>query len=114
MSLLHPVRPEFVSAALESYPRLAEVINDLTENELTEALEVESGGRRRPSSINRMITRLVHLVAIRTREELENEYMHEPSDIMRANLDIEEKPAVEKKVKKRKSKPKVAKAKKKK
>ena len=55
------VRKWQTSRALESYPALAEVINELTEEEVLHCLQLEAGTRRRRSLIDRLISRAVRI-----------------------------------------------------
>lgn len=56
-----PVRKFAISQALESARSVNEHLYDLTEEEVLAALELESGSRRRPSIIDRLISRAVRL-----------------------------------------------------
>lgn len=55
------VRQWYVSEALDSMRRLAQVIDELSEEEVLAALDLESGSRRRQSIIDRLISRAVRL-----------------------------------------------------
>lgn len=63
-----------ISQALQGYRELSEVLPHMTEQELREVLDIESASVRRPVMIERMVQRLVRLVEIRTRQELERRY----------------------------------------
>ena len=104
VALFAEVRQEFISTALESFPRLVEVLNQLTEAELHAALKLEADSRRRPTTLDRMIRRLTHLIEQRSRRELKEKYMHEPSDVMKAEVPKAKKakPSVKKKPKAKK------------
>ena len=72
------IRRDFVAQALSSYPELGEVINDLTEQEVLEALLVESKTRRRRSFIDRLIARAVRLNEINYQQALKEKYHGSP------------------------------------
>lgn len=67
-------RANYVSLATASYRELSIVINSLTENELREALTLESQTTRRATMMQRMIGRLVRLNEIEYKAKLEKEY----------------------------------------
>lgn len=55
------VRQWYVSEALHSMRRLEEIIDELSQEEIIAALDLESGSRRRKSIINRLISKAVRL-----------------------------------------------------
>ena len=63
-----------VTLALESARALNEHIDGLTEEEVLAALDLESGSRRRPSIINRLISRAVRLNEVRYAAQLKEKY----------------------------------------
>lgn len=60
--------------ALESARALNACLNDLTEQEVLAALDLESGSRRRPSILNRLISRAVRLNEVRYAAQLKERY----------------------------------------
>lgn len=69
------MRKQMVRTALSSYKELSEVIAQLTEWELRAALAIESQTRRRTAVMERLVRRLVRLVELRTRQQLERRYL---------------------------------------
>lgn len=69
------IRDWYVGQALESYERLNEVLMELTEDEITKALEVESGSRRRRSIMDRLVSRAVRLNEIEFSKQLKKKYL---------------------------------------
>lgn len=63
-----------VRRALLSARELAAVINNMSEDELQYALEVERDAQRRPTHLERMVTRLAALKAVRIKDELVREF----------------------------------------
>lgn len=59
------MRPEMVSKALESFSALSRVINEMTEDEVLAALDLESRAARRWSIVDRLIKRAARLNEIR-------------------------------------------------
>lgn len=68
------VRPWYVSEALDSMRRLSEVIDELSLEEVIAALELEAGSRRRPSLIDRLISRAVRLNELHYVKTLKEKY----------------------------------------
>lgn len=68
------VRKFVMKQALESYPALARHLNDLTEDEVLAALELEAATQRRASVIGRLISRAVRLNEIRYAQTLKEKY----------------------------------------
>lgn len=60
--------------ALESARALNDHINDLTEEEVLAALDLESGGRRRPSIVDRLVSRAARLNEVRYTAHLKEKY----------------------------------------
>lgn len=63
-----------ISEALESARSLAEHIDELTEEEVIAALELESGSSRRLSILDRLISRAVRLNELRYKQNLKEKY----------------------------------------
>lgn len=63
-----------ISQALESARSLAEVIDELTQEEVIAALELESGSSRRLSIIDRLISRAVRLNELQYKKALKEKY----------------------------------------
>lgn len=63
-----------VSLALDSYNSLCNVVNDMTEDELNKALEIEASTQRRAALMDRMIARLVRLNEKKFAAELRKKY----------------------------------------
>lgn len=55
------VRNWYVSESLESFQKLTQYLNELTEEEVIAALELEAASRRRRSIVDRLISRAVRL-----------------------------------------------------
>lgn len=72
------IRQSFVTQALESYPELGRLINELTEKEVLQALNVESRTRRRQSIIDRLIARACRLNEINYQQQLKEKYHGSP------------------------------------
>jgi hypothetical protein len=68
------VRKFEVTRALESFGELTALLNDLTEEEVLAALELESATRRRQSFIDRLISRAVRLNEVRYSRQLKEKY----------------------------------------
>lgn len=68
------VRKFTVAQALESYPALAQHLNDLTEEEVLAALELEAATQRRGSMLSRLISRAVRLNEVRYANQLKEKY----------------------------------------
>lgn len=68
------VRTWFVSEALQSARRLQEIIDELSEEEVIAALELESQSQRRRSIIDRLISRAVRLNEIKYVVQLKEKY----------------------------------------
>jgi len=71
---MEQVRQWHVSEALSSMRRLHELIDELTEEEVLAALELESGSQRRASIIDRLISRAVRLNEIKYSKQLKEKY----------------------------------------
>lgn len=63
-----------ISQALESARSLARYIDELSEQDVIAALELESGSSRRRSMIDRLISRAVRLNELRYKKSLEEKY----------------------------------------
>lgn len=68
------VRQWYVSEALSSMRRLAEIIDELTEDEVLAALELEAGSQRRSSIVDRLISRATRLNEIKYSTQLKEKY----------------------------------------
>ena len=69
-----------VTRALDSYPSLVAVLNELTHAEVIAALELESRTRRRGSILDRLISRAVRLNEISYKQELKGKYHGTPQE----------------------------------
>lgn len=65
---------ERIRVALSSARGLARIINSLSESELTQALNLEAATQRRPTHMERMVSRLSALKAVRIKDKLVKEY----------------------------------------
>lgn len=68
------VRKWHLAQAIQSYSTLRTVVNQLTSEELIAALELESNTQRRPSIINRLISRASRLKEIEYTRQLKEKY----------------------------------------
>lgn len=68
------VRKACIDRALASYPSLKGVVNELTEEEVMAALELESATRRRQSIVLRLIARANRLNEVRYVADLKKKY----------------------------------------
>lgn len=68
------VRQWYVTESLSSVRRLNVLIDELTEAEVLAALELESGSQRRPSIIDRLISRAVRLNELQYVKTLKGKY----------------------------------------
>lgn len=68
------VRKACIDQALTSYPSLKGIVNELTEEEVMAALEIESATRRRQSIVLRLIARANRLNEVRYVAELKKKY----------------------------------------
>jgi hypothetical protein len=68
------VRQWYVTKALESARQLQDTIDELSEEEVIAALELESGSRRRGSIIDRLISRAVRLNELKYVTHLKEKY----------------------------------------
>lgn len=68
------VRKWYLGQATHTYATLRTVVNDLTHDEVIAALELESKSLRRPSVINRLISRASRLAEIETTRQLKEKY----------------------------------------
>jgi hypothetical protein len=64
----------YVNQALASFKSLTAVLDDLTENEVIAALELESASSRRMSIIDRLISRAIRLREISYGNTLKEKY----------------------------------------
>lgn len=69
------VRKACIDQALTSYPSLKGVVNELTEEEVMAALEIESATRRRQSIVLRLIARANRINELRYVAELKNKFL---------------------------------------
>ena len=67
-------RKWFIDQALESFVRLNEVLNGLTESEVLACLALEAASNRRRSVIDRLISRAVRLREIDYSNALKEKY----------------------------------------
>lgn len=72
------VRQWYIGEALSSMRRLREVIDVLTPEEVTAALELEAGSQRRQSIIDRLISRAVRLNELTYSKQLKEKYNGTP------------------------------------
>lgn len=63
-----------ISVALESIRALNACLHDLTEEEVLAALSLESSSRRRPSIMDRLISRAARLNEVRYTAHLKEKY----------------------------------------
>ncbi|MBS0454029.1 MAG: hypothetical protein JSS14_22225 [Proteobacteria bacterium] len=63
-----------VTRALDSYPALVAVLNELTHADVIAALELESSTRRRHSFIERLISRAVRLNELSYKRQLQEQF----------------------------------------
>jgi len=63
-----------VTRALDSFPALVAVLNELTEDQVLAALELECSTRRRQSVIDRLISRAVRLNEISYKRQLKEKF----------------------------------------
>lgn len=68
------VRKFEVTRALDSFGALVSGLNDLTEEEVIAALDLESSTRRRQSFIDRLISRAVRLNEVSYSRQLKEKY----------------------------------------
>ena len=68
------VRKACIDQALDSYPSLKQIVNELTEEEVMAALDIESATRRRQSIVLRLIARANRLNEIRYVRQLKEKY----------------------------------------
>lgn len=68
------VRKWHLDQALESFPSLMKVINELTEEEVIAALDLEVASCRRRSLIDRLISRAIRLNEISYSRQLKEKY----------------------------------------
>jgi len=68
------VRKHLVGQALSSFSALHDVINDLTEDEVLAALDLEAATNRRRSLIDRLISRAVRINEQRYQRHLKEKY----------------------------------------
>jgi hypothetical protein len=71
---MEKVRQWHVTEALSSMRRLHELIDELTEEEVLAALELESGSQRRSSIVDRLISRAVRLNELKYSKQLKEKY----------------------------------------
>lgn len=65
---------EWLCAALSSARELNKIIQDLTEEEIVQALDLESASQRRTAIIERLIVRLTHVKEENIRTKLQRKY----------------------------------------
>lgn len=70
------VRRWHLDQALASYPSLKRVLNELTQEEVLAALDLESKTMRRRSLMDRLISRAVRLNELKYSAELRETYGH--------------------------------------
>lgn len=68
------VRKSCIDEALRSYESLKGIVNELTEEEVFAALDLESSTRRRQSIVLRLIARATRLNEMRYSRELKERY----------------------------------------
>ena len=68
------VRKACIDQALTSYPSLKAIVNELTEEEVMAALEIESATRRRQSIVLRLIARANRINELRYVAELKKKF----------------------------------------
>ena len=69
------VRKWYLNQALESFKRLNEVLNELTQQEVLACLNLEAASRRRRSVIDRLISRAIRLAEIELSRQLKEKYL---------------------------------------
>lgn len=74
------VRKACIDRALTSYPSLKTIVNELTEEEVMAALEVESATRRRQSIVLRLIARANRINELRYVAQLKQKYHANPGN----------------------------------
>jgi len=72
------LRQWYVTRALESFLSLTEIINQLTEEEVLAALELEDATQRRRSIVERLLQRAVRLRTLAVSKDLKERF-HGPS-----------------------------------
>ena len=68
------VRKWHIDEALTSFARLNDIVDELTEEEIFAALDLESASRRRKSIIFRLISRAVRINEIQYATKLKEKY----------------------------------------
>lgn len=68
------VRKACIDQALTSYPSLKTIVNELTEEEVMAALEIESATRRRQSIVLRLIARANRINELRYVAQLKQKF----------------------------------------
>lgn len=68
------VRTKLIGQALQSFSALNGVINDLTEAEVLAALDLEAASSRRPSVLDRLISRAVRINEQQYQRQLKEKY----------------------------------------
>ncbi len=63
-----------IDQALSSFHQLADIVGELTEEEVFKCLELEAATRRRKTMINRLISRAVRINEIRYSNQLKGKY----------------------------------------
>ena len=71
---MNEVRQWYVTEALSSMRRLHDLIDELTQEEILAALELESGTQRRSSIVDRLISRAVRLNELQYSKSLKEKY----------------------------------------
>jgi len=69
------VRKWYLNQALESFVRLNEVLNELTQAEVVACLDLEAATRRRRSVIDRLISRAIRLAEVDLSAKLKEQYL---------------------------------------
>ena len=77
------VRRWHLAQAVNSYTTLKKVLNELTEEEVLAALDLESRAARRGSLINRLISRAVRLNEINYARQLKEKYHGKSTQVPR-------------------------------
>lgn len=68
------VRRFYIDQALKSFKCLTLTLDELTEEEVLACLNLEAGSRRRPSVLNRLISRAGRLQELRYTRQLKEKY----------------------------------------
>lgn len=68
------VRRYYIDQALKSFKGLTTALDELTEEEVLACLALEAGSRRRPSVLNRLISRAGRLQELRYTSQLKEKF----------------------------------------